>query len=120
MFKRAQKAVKALFHKQKGQISDGFHTFDELYEHRITLYIALCKEYERTDKYPVWKSKKHSDGSVWKDWFILGINYGQGTQITYHLPMTSWLDTNFAIELSKAPEFDGHTSEDVIRLLNNL
>jgi len=23
--------------------SDGYHTFDELYDHRITLFIALCR-----------------------------------------------------------------------------
>jgi len=26
-----------------GKISDGYHTFDELYDHRITLWIALCR-----------------------------------------------------------------------------
>lgn len=26
-----------------GKTSDGYHTFDELYEHRITLWIALCR-----------------------------------------------------------------------------
>ncbi len=26
---------------------DGYHTFDELYDHRITLYISLCKQIVR-------------------------------------------------------------------------
>lgn len=28
------------------EVSDGYHTFDELYDHRITLYIALCRTFK--------------------------------------------------------------------------
>ena len=27
------------------EASDGYHTFEELYDHRITLFIALCKQH---------------------------------------------------------------------------
>ena len=27
---------------ERSKISDGYHTFGELYDHRITLYISLC------------------------------------------------------------------------------
>ena len=40
--------------------------------------------------------KEASDGTVWKDWFILGVNKEKGEQITYHLPMGKWKETEFA------------------------
>ena len=94
-------------------ISDGFHTFGELYEHRIVLFIALCCMVKKN----VWRSRAHSDGSVLDGWFILGIGYAAGEQITYHLPMSKWAETDFAETLDKAPEYDGHTSDDVLRRL---
>jgi len=106
---------------------DSYHTFDELYEHRITLYIALCrttcKYWRNSEDVPftrVWRSRLHSDGSSFAGWFILGINSMKGEQITYHLPLEKWGDTDFAEELYKAPEFDGHTSDDVLERINNL
>jgi hypothetical protein len=106
-----------------GKISDGYHTFDELYDHRITVYIALCYELWNTNPYikvPVWRTIMHSDGSVWDGWFILGIFEESGKQITYHLPMKRWEECFFAKELAKAPEFDGHTSKDVLLRIEDL
>ena len=112
-------------------ISDGYHTFGELYDHRVTLFIALCRLYERyvapgvfpTKEgrlYDVWRSRLHSDGTGIGGWFILGINKKAGEQITYHLPMVRWCDTDFAETLERAPKFDEHTSADVIHRLNKL
>ncbi len=113
------------------EVSDGYHTFDELYEHRVTLFIAFCKLYEghvapavfataagRTRD--AWRSKLHSDGTSYEGWFILGINKEEGKQITYHLPMSRWEETDFAETLEKAPEFDGHTSADVLERIKSL
>jgi len=107
--------------------SDGYHTFKELYEHRITLFIALAKVYAETDfaewskECPnVWKSKLHSDGTSFDGWFILGIHKDKGRQITYHLPLEKWNETEFAETLEKAPEYDGHKSEDVLKRLKDL
>ncbi len=99
-------------------ISDGYHTFGELYNHRISLYMLLAKK--MAVKNPVWKSKVHSDGSVWDGWFMLGIFKEQGKQITYHLPISEWDKCYFAEELEKAPEWDGHTGEDVLVRLSDL
>lgn len=104
--------------------SDGYHTFTELYEHRITLFIALCRFYSSVDlaewsedQMPVWRSLLHSDGSVFEGWFVLGIGKEKGEQITYHLPIDRWEETSFAQTLEKAPEFDGHTAADVLNRL---
>ena len=43
--------------KVTGQTSDGYHTFDELYDHRIALFCTLLKFVDG------WKSKLHEDGS---------------------------------------------------------
>jgi len=110
--------------KNTDKISDGYHTFGELYEHRITLFIALAKILEiNANKYSeraTWRSKLHSDGSNYDGWFILGLNKTPGEQITYHLPVSQWNETNFAETLDKAPEFDGHTAGDVLNRLKEL
>lgn len=104
------------------QVSDGYHTFDELYEHRFNLWIALCRvqaeRYHRCDDV-VWRSKKNSDGTSYDGWFLLGMGYKPGEQITYHLPLSRWDECGFARELD-IPEFDGHTSADVLERLKRL
>lgn len=107
-------------------ISDGYHTFDELYDHRIILYIALCKafyndpQYQHGQKSEIWRSKLHSDGTSYDGWFILGIGKKEGRQITYHIPNEHWEETEFAETLEIAPEFDGHTSAGVLERIKNL
>lgn len=112
------------------KISDGYHTFGELYDHRIVLYIALLRSKSQEcngmtgsahyDEGQIWRSKAHSDGSIWEGWFILGMFKEAGEQITYHLPIDKWDECDFAEELDKAPEWDGHTSEDVLKRINRL
>lgn len=106
---------------------DGYHTFDELYDHRITLFIALCRAYaewidaEGLSTIPhSWRSKLHSDGTNFDGWFILGLKEDKGEQITYHLPLLRWDETCFAETLDRAPEFDGHTPDDVLERLKKL
>lgn len=99
-------------------VSDGYHTFRELYDHRIALFITLSNFLYR-DGHSVWKSKKHSDGTSWDDWFIAGLCKDAGEQISYHLPIKMW-DALVVEELDKAPEFDGHTPADVIERLLRL
>ena len=110
-------------------ISDGYHTFGELYEHRIALWIALCQQVSFTNKIPpypdfppVWRSERHSDGELayGGGWFVLGIHKWEGHQMTYHLPMKYWDQCAFAETLEKAPEWDGHTSADVLNRINGL
>lgn len=106
---------------------DGYHTFEELYDHRIALFIALCKfACQQTEfnhyipQYEVWRSRHHSDGKRWAGWFIMGINKEDGEQITYHLPEIRWEECDFAETLDKSPEFDGHKPEDVIGRLGQI
>ena len=67
-----------------------------------------------------WRSKLHSDGSKFEGRFILGMNEEKGKQITYHLPLSKWKETDFAKTLKKSPEFDGHSSDDVLERIAKL
>lgn len=90
-----------------------------MYNHRIALWIALCRAKSEAGFVP-WRSKVHSDGTAIDGWFILGFDWARGKQITYHLPMGRWSETEFAHTLDKAPEWDGHTSADVLERLETL
>lgn len=94
-----------------GGISDGYHTFDELYEHRCLLFMMLMQNIDSD----CWRSKLHDDGQMYEGWFVAGIKLETG-MITYHLPDSMWplLDGGFVTTLDHAPAWDGHTPKDVI------
>jgi hypothetical protein len=112
----------------KMEVSDGYHTFSELYEHRYALFCALVKAYD-SYKTPLgsavtcWKSKLHSDGTMFDDSFIVQMIVrkldGTKEQISYHLPL-SWWNKFTCMRIDKAWEWDGHTSKDVIERLLGL
>lgn len=108
------------------EASDGSHTFDELYQHRYRLYIVMCSLMQQRNQeggmaphWSVWRSQRHSDGELafGGGWFVLGVGDKKGYQITYHLPMDLWGECDFADTLYKAPEWDGHTADDVLKRL---
>ena len=93
-------------------ISDGSHTFGELYKHRCYLFACICNQ----NKHIAWKSKKHIDGSMYEGYFIVGINTPTGVA-TYHYSMEYW-DLFHIKEIPHSPEYDGYTPDDVLdRLL---
>lgn len=99
-----------------GQISDGYHTFDELYAHRVRLFSTLMRAHP--DK--SWWSFKHHDGSVWDGWIIAGIDTPAGPA-TYHLPVSEIEFFNEGVrQLRRGKEWDGHTADDVLERLKSL
>lgn len=107
--------LKEFFAEQDiGKCSDGSHTFDELYYHRMVLFSMIVNQ--NTDK--AWKSKLHSDGTMFDDYFIVGINTPEGNY-TYHYHLDHWDNFNCK-ELELAPEWDGHTPKDIVRLYSLL
>lgn len=97
------------------EVSDGYHTFNELYRHRMALMAALM----RFSGASCWRSRQHHDGTMFNGFFIVGMTLGivEPNQITYHVELKHWEEFAFAPTLEKAPEFDGHTPEDVVRRL---
>ncbi len=99
---------------EPGQVSDGYHTFDELYEHRCLLMVGLMRAHPQLS----WRANNHSDGTNIEGWFIAGMKLPTG-QISYHLPVRMWelLDGCGMRTTLRAPEWDGHTSQMVIERL---
>lgn len=95
------------------EISDGYHTFSDLYEQRLILSAALAKNNPKA-----WKSKLHEDGTEPFDggWFIMGFDTKEGSY-TYHYELKDW-DLFQCKELERGKPWDGHTSKDVRRLLS--
>lgn len=106
--------VKTSSHGSK--VSDGYHSFEELYNHRHALCVALSKAVI-TSKVECWRSELHSDGSKYEGWFIVGFNKEPGKQISYHVPIDRWNEFDAAETLDRAPEYDGHSSKEVIERL---
>lgn len=100
----------------EGQISDGYHTFDELYDFRRAYNAALVN----THVYPCHKSLRHSDGELCfgGGWFIVMINLPTG-QISNHYETKYWDEFNCE-ERECAEPWDGHTEKDVVEFANNL
>lgn len=98
-----------------GDVSDGYHTFNELYDHRAWLFATICREHKDL----AWKSKLHHDGSMYDGMFIVGINTPLG-QATYHYDIEPyWWAFNIK-ELDKAPEWDGHTPKQALDRIYSL
>lgn len=97
-----------------GEVSDGYHTFNELYEHRHHLFITLMRSNPKMS----WRANTHEDGSMFPGWFVAGMHLPTG-DITYHLPVTMWemLDGVGIATTNKCPPWDGHTSDDVVKRL---
>lgn len=102
--------------KNKGEISDGHHTFNQLYHQRAILFATIVNQ----NKDKAWKSFKHSDGHYCFDedgeMFIVGIDTPKGSY-TYHYHKKYW-DYFNCKELECGKVWDGHTEEDVTRLLS--
>jgi len=101
--------------EDKGEISDGYHTFNELYYYRM-LYNAAF--FNSLPKPWVHKSKKHHDGEecFGGGWFIVMANLPTG-QISNHYELKDW--ELFQIpEKEVADEWDGHTPKEAAERLH--
>lgn len=103
--------VKMLPEKYRWRISDWYHTFNELYDHRIALYMKLVN----TWLYDCHKSKKHNDWTE-REWRFICMMYIHWKQVSYHAP-DKYRDLFECEEREKADEWDWHTSNDVLSRL---
>ena len=95
-----------------GALSDGDHSYKELYYHRMVLFAVICDQ----NPFNAWKSWIHDDGTGLEGYFIVGLETREG-HFSYHFEAKYW-DMFDVTELDRAPKYDGHTSDDVTRLLS--
>ena len=95
--------------EDKGEVSDGYHTFNELYYYRL-LYNAAF--FNLLPKEWVHKSKRHHNGEecFGGGWFIVMANLPTG-QISNHYELKDW-DLFQIPEKIIADEWDGHTPQE--------
>lgn len=92
-----------------GEVSDGYHTFNELYYYRM-LYNAAF--FNLLPKEWVHKSKRHHTGEecFGGGWFIVMANLPTG-QVSNHYELKDW-DLFKVPEKEFADEWDGHTPQE--------
>ena len=108
-----------------GDVSDGWHTFDELYHYRMLYNAGMANELTRHFQYsnpidvgPVCKSWRHSDGELCfgKDnYFVVVMQLPTG-QVSNHYHGDHW-DLFKVPEVERAPEYDGHTPQQAAERL---
>lgn len=99
--------------KTIGELSDGYHTFNELYDFRREYNAALVN----AGVWPAHKSHRHHDGELCFDgkYFIVMMETPFG-QISNHYECKYW-DEFHCEEKYVADEWDGHTEKDVLERL---
>lgn len=107
-------------HQQKqidmGEVSDGYHTFNELYYYRM-LYNAAF--FNLLPKNIVHKSKRHHTGEecFGGGWFIVMANLPTG-QVSNHYELKDW-DLFKVPEKEFADEWDGHSPQEAAERIKN-
>ena len=113
----AEQVIDSLQQEQTdmGEVSDGYHTFNELYYYRM-LYNAAF--FNLLPKEWVHKSKRHHTGEecFGGGWFIVMANLPTG-QISNHYELKDW-DLFQVPEKEFADEWDGHTPQEAAERLH--
>lgn len=112
--KRRKAICKAAHVDEIDDVSDGFHTFRQLYYQRMMLFATIVKQ----NKDKAWKSLRHEDGELCfgGEWFIVGVDTPEGSY-TYHYE-NNYFSLFDCEELERGKHWDGHTEKDVTRLLS--
>lgn len=102
--------------KDTSKLSDGYHTFEELYDLKKALHALLYNEWSKQGRYHVHKSRLHNDGTVPfgnKDWFIVVAVLPTG-QVSNHYHVDDWDLFDIRETPTALFPFDFHTTKDVI------
>lgn len=101
---------------------DGFHSFEELYDHRCHLFIALAAALGRGS---MWISQHHHDPAsdpMYPGFFVAGLalpGLAESMEITYHMRLTPYWAMAMragAQVLDRAPKWDGIKNATLPRL----
>ena len=101
-----------------GTITDGYHSFDELYEHRNLLFLNFLIHADYREEVTTYYTE---DPNI-PGWILVVMKSKKLGQISYHMEEGY---SQFLKYITKIPweqhEWDGHTSQEVIyRLANNI
>lgn len=110
------------------ECQDEYHSMTELYQHRMALTIALFNSWYHGG--PTWhnspredievlKSKLHHDGTMFEGGYFIVMALTQEGQISYHYKLEHWDEFDIP-EVERAPEWDGHTSLQVLERLKRI
>lgn len=99
-----------------GEASDGYHTFNELYEFRLLLHAFAAQAWHARGWHVV-KSYRHHDGGLCfgGGWFIVTAQLPSG-QVSNHYRASDW-DLFDVPEVETPPEWDSHDTKDVLSRL---
>lgn len=115
-FKKLEKNPELI--SEVGEFSDGYHTFNELYEFRKVYNAGFFNlAYSFSTMNAVCKSWKHSDGELCfgGGWFVVHADTDFG-QITNHYEAKDW-ELFECPEVDMAPAWDGHTPQEALERL---
>lgn len=115
------KGIKEVKGFKENDLSDGYHTFAELYEFRKIYNALLFNEWADQGLYKVHKSTKHYDGEdcFGGEWFIVMAKLPTG-QISNYYKLEEWDLFNCMIAPKALFKFDGHTGKDVLQRLKDI
>jgi hypothetical protein len=121
-------------YKKMSDVSDGYHTFGELYQYRMLLQALLFNQWAQQDKWQrddptpdplqmfnVHKSYRHSDGELCfgkENYFIVMATIPGIGQISNHYKGEHW-DLFNVPEQEFADEYDGHTPADAMQRMED-
>jgi hypothetical protein len=93
-------------------VSDGYHAFDELYDHRMALTAPHCAMGPKS----CWRSKRHHPDwePMFDGFFIVGLDLHDVGVVTYHYKLEHWDKFACVPEIEHAPAWDGHQPHDVV------
>jgi hypothetical protein len=113
-----QVRINATSPEDRGVYSDGYHTFDELYEVKLALNAVLFNELSTQYKNNVHKSLRHNDGTLCfgGGWFIVVAELPTGN-ISFHYKIEHWDLFNIPEVHKSYIPFDNHTTQDVVARL---
>lgn len=119
-YEEMYKELETLINKQNkvtGETSDGYHTFNELYEFRKLYNACLFNEWAKQGLFDVHKSHYHYDGDecFGGGWFVVMAELPTG-QISNHYENKDW--NLFQVpQRNTANAWDKHTAQDVAKRL---
>lgn len=101
-------------------ISDGYHTMGDLYDHRRALCVALARMAVLAGgETAAYRTKAHHpDGDpMFPGYFLVAFRTLAG-QVTYHYKLKHWGEFEGVPERDHAEPYDGHTPADTLDRLN--